>query len=93
MAIHKRGWNKGAVMAYQRMGTIKERHKCEFCGTQLTEPVVLLVQDVDGEIAGNSYTCESCADEVTLKEEGEKRGGSTGSVYDDKRLNSRGPQR
>lgn len=87
MAVRKYGWDRNVVMAYQEMGTTKERSKCRKCSfcdrRDLDEVVVLLVRNVDNQIMGNAYACDPCAAEVSQRAEAEKHGGHGVNPNDD----------
>lgn len=52
---------------YECDGTCTDVTTCGICGARgLEETVVLLAHTVDGEIGGNMYACESCADQAPL---------------------------
>lgn len=89
MASFKPKWGPGEVQMYERMGTTTDFTKCGFCGTRgLEGTIVLLAYTVDGDLGGNQYACDSCADQAAPYNPR-----STGSWSDDPRFSDRRKRR
>jgi hypothetical protein len=69
---------------YEELGITTDVTACDFCQARgLAETVVLLVHNVDGELAGNMHACDPCAATAARRPD-QSRG--KGSAYDDPRL-------
>jgi hypothetical protein len=80
-------WGPGQVQSYEELGTTTDVKVCDFCKARgLAETVVLLVHNVDGELAGYMHACDPCAAKAAVRD-AQKRG--RGSPRDDPRLRRR----
>jgi hypothetical protein len=54
---------------YEEIGTTTDVRVCDFCKARaLAETVVLLVHNVDGELAGYMHACNLCANQAPIRD-------------------------
>ena len=59
----------GEAQMYEEMGTTTDVRTCDFCKVRgLAETVVLLVHNVDGELAGYMHACDPCAAKAAVRD-------------------------
>src|SRR5260370_8140339 len=59
----------GEAQMYEEMGTTTDVKTCDFCKARgLAETVMLLVHNVDGELAGYMHACDPCGAKAAVRD-------------------------